>query len=97
LLLLLLLLLLLFNRYQFSQKLIKVKCFIDNNVCSVLNCDKIQIEHVINNFLSNSIKFSNIESTIEIFATYGNKLPKHVTFLVKDNGIGILEEDKQDL
>ena len=72
----------------------KVKCFIDTNVCSILNCDKVQLIHVLGNFISNSIKFSNPESIIEIFISYENKLPKHITFLVKDNGVGVSKSDQ---
>ena len=58
--------------------------------------DQEKFEHVFNNFLSNAIKFTPQKGKIEIaFAekTASSSTENQLIFTVKDNGIGIPEED----
>jgi len=52
------------------------------------------IKHIVMNLLGNAIKFSKSDSLIEIETT---KSDGKFTLLVKDNGIGMSEEDQQHL
>ena len=81
--------------YQLRQKSIKIKSVIGDNVCSVLYCDSAQIRHVLNNFLSNSLKYSERDAIIEIYVTYyGDKNENNIKFLVKDYGTGIAKSNQ---
>ena len=56
--------------------------------------DPSMLKHIIINLLSNAIKFSNEQSVIEMTT---KKAAKKIVISVKDNGIGIPEEDTQNL
>lgn len=59
----------------------------------ILNNDEYRFRQILNNFLSNSIKFTN-----KGFIELGVKLENNcVIFYVKDSGIGIKEEDKSKI
>jgi two-component system sensor histidine kinase VicK len=59
-----------------------------------LNADKDKIEQVINNLISNAIKYSKINTLIQVACiTTGNYA--HVS--VKDQGIGVKPEDQENL
>jgi signal transduction histidine kinase len=63
-----------------------------NNINLTLNADKDKITQVIINLLSNAIKYTNEGGSIKI------KLLQHnngIKLIVKDNGIGIPDEDKE--
>lgn len=61
---------------------------------SVVLLDKNFLKNILLNLVSNAIKFSKENSTIEVAAKTGED---GLLFTVKDNGIGISEEDKQHL
>ncbi len=61
---------------------------------AVFNTDKRLLKNILLNILSNAIKFSPEQSVIEV--NVDNKI-SGLSITVKDNGIGILEEDKQFL
>ena len=52
---------------------------------------------MLSNLLSNAIKFSDEESRIEVDISFGTKIPNQVTFLVKDNGVGMSVSDQKTL
>ncbi|MBZ0281686.1 MAG: PAS domain S-box protein [Anaerolineae bacterium] len=52
------------------------------------------VRQIINNLLSNAIKYSAVGSTIHLELTYQNQ---QIIITVRDQGIGIPEEDKQHL
>jgi len=59
-----------------------------------IKIDKIRITQVCNNFISNAIKFSPLNSEITISV---NRDDKYVVFSVKDNGPGIPEKEQESL
>ena len=59
-----------------------------------INFDKDQIRIVINNFITNAIKYTPLNGIIEITAT---KNDDFVIVAVKDNGIGVTEKRKERL
>ena len=63
--------------------------------------DKIRIQQILINLIHNSIKFSKADSSIKV-TIEGSQLnvpPGHISVNIKvtDNGIGISEEDRQNL
>ena len=71
---------------------------IDPNLPSFLCGDEVRIRQIINNFLSNAVKYTK-EGTITLSIGY-ESLPKNqilLTIAVKDTGIGIREEDLNKL
>jgi signal transduction histidine kinase len=59
-----------------------------------LECDSGRIVQVLNNLVSNGIKFSHSDSQIEIDAKSENR---SIVFVVKDNGIGIPKDKQSNL
>jgi PAS domain S-box-containing protein len=60
----------------------------------VVNVDRNLLKNIIINLTSNAIKFSPEERKIEVGLTFGEKV---MEVAVKDNGIGISEEDQHHL
>ncbi|MFX1571006.1 MAG: PAS domain S-box protein, partial [Promethearchaeota archaeon] len=65
---------------------------IDDNI--KINFDRDQIRHVINNLLNNAIKYTPPNGVIKISSTINDDF---VTIAVHDNGIGIIEKEKERL
>jgi len=61
---------------------------------TIVYLDPSMLKHIVINLLSNAVKFSNEQSDIEL-ETESNK--KELIVSVKDNGIGIPEEDADNL
>ncbi|RZK33150.1 MAG: ATP-binding protein [Pedobacter sp.] len=59
-----------------------------------INADREKIGQVINNFISNAVKYSPIGSTIEISCTISNGA---AVVAVRDEGIGIMPDDQHHL
>lgn len=59
--------------------------------------DQFRLEHVLSNFVSNAIKFCPESSQIYVTITYKTRGPNLVTFSVRDEGVGIAEEDQSKL
>ncbi len=81
----------------FSPRAIKKNIEINSYVPKTLprvNFDKIRITQVLNNLVSNSLKFTPAGGKITIF---GEINPDSVTVSVSDTGMGISEEDQKDL
>ena len=75
-----------------QQKQIKISNSIDSMF--ELFIDKNLIDTVIRNLISNAIKFTNIEGSIDILHFKENN---YHNFSIKDNGIGISDEDQNKL
>eukprot|EP01038_Epipyxis_sp_PR26KG_P015193 gene15193-20465_t len=80
---------------QYTAKSIKVVAIYEENAPKVVFADQFRLEHVLGNFLSNAIKFSDENSEIHIIISYETKLLKHVTFSVRDFGPGMTKEEQQ--
>ncbi len=72
---------------MFKPKDLRVKSLVDN---CILNIDRSDIIRVIDNLISNAIKYSKFDSKIEIIL---NK----EEFIVKDEGIGIKEDELKNI
>ena len=70
-----------------DEKNIKVTHKLDN---VVVYCDEVKITQVINNFITNAVKYTDIDGKIEITL---KDLGEEVRFDVIDNGRGIKEEE----
>ena len=78
---------------QASEKNLKIKCKIDPKIPSFLFGDFVKLQQILNNLISNAIKFTergSIELTIKLLEEYSDKIL--LLFIVEDTGIGIPEE-----
>lgn len=75
----------------FKEKKQKVNIKIEDNIPNII-MDKDGIEQVILNIISNAIKYTPKEGTIEIYARAKGE---EAIISIKDNGIGIPDEDKE--
>jgi PAS domain S-box-containing protein len=79
-----------------KTKKINYFTFIDPNIPKILTCDTQRLKQVINNLISNAIKFTPQDGEVLINITLENIINNNakIKFSVKDSGIGI-DEDKQ--
>jgi len=74
-----------------KQKNIKYNIYIDEKIPNMLYCDVQRLKQVLNNLISNAVKFTpengQIDINIELKSIKNNKA--HIKFSVKDSGIGI--------
>jgi signal transduction histidine kinase len=75
-----------------DQKNIGIKFVYDKDL--ILFADPLMIETVLRNLINNAIKFTPENGLVEITA---NQIDGHICICVKDSGIGISEEDAQNL
>lgn len=75
-----------------DQKNIEIKFDYNNDL--ILFADPLMIETVMRNLINNAIKFTPENGLIEISA---NQIDGHISICVKDSGVGISEEDAQNL
>lgn len=61
----------------------------------LIQSDKLYLTQIIENLLSNAIKFSGIGKTVEV--RLGQEDEDHALLLIKDQGPGFTEEDKEKL
>ncbi len=78
---------------QAIKKNIEVNSYVPNALPQV-NFDKIRITQVLNNLVSNSLKFTPPNGKITVFGEINHDC---VTVSVSDTGMGISEEDQKDL
>jgi signal transduction histidine kinase len=78
---------------QAIKKNIEVNSYLPNALPQV-NFDKIRINQVLNNLVSNSLKFTSPGGKITVFGEIDHDC---VTVSVSDTGMGISEEDQKDL
>ena len=81
-----------------EQKNICLVSSIDEKVAQFIKADSLRIKQLIQNFISNSIKFTNSYGAIVLFLTaeIKNTDTARLLFAVSDTGIGI-PKDKKDL
>ena len=80
-----------FNETIFAKSIIKFVC--SKNILNVMVESKL-ITQAINNLISNAIKYSGAEPDISVKINQDNE---EITISIKDNGIGIPEEDQKHL
>jgi signal transduction histidine kinase/CheY-like chemotaxis protein len=79
-----------------SEKNIDLLVRLDENLPEELNSDPLKIEQILNNLLSNALKFTNRGTvTLDVRRPGGNTLQdmEAIEFIVSDTGIGIQDED----
>lgn len=77
-----------------KKKHLDYHVFIDSNIPKILLCDIQRIKQVINNLISNAIKFTPEDGHVQISITLKELVDTHarILFSVKDSGIGIAKE-----
>lgn len=71
-----------------------VKVFLDSEDAIYINADSDEIEIILNNLVSNAIKYNNEGGAVNIVL---RKTDSDIVMKVEDNGIGMTEEDQQKL
>ena len=82
-----------------DEKEINLQLFIDTNIDTTLKGDPTKLAQIIVNLISNAIKFTPHEGTVEVKV---EKLSSKdgvstIKFSVKDTGIGVSEDQKQNI
>ena len=84
---------------RIDEKPIKFVLEIEETLPSRLYGDDLRIKQILNNLLSNAFKYTK-KGTVELGITYATKENEKLGFLtiyVKDSGVGIKQEDLDDL
>ena len=76
---------------QLAEKTINLKQLIDPTVEDIV-CDMRKVKQIMVNLISNAIKYTSENGTIEIILT---KEPGLIRIIVSDNGIGISKKDQE--
>lgn len=81
-----------------SNKGLLLKSMVDDQISPALWLDPLRLQQILNNFVSNSIKFTSIGS-VEVAAKLISRADgkEVVSFSVRDTGIGISEEGQKRL
>lgn len=79
----------------FQEKALQFNIQIDANVQRVIESDRLRIDQVLRNLLSNALKFTK-EGSIALHIRKHSDQPDFMIFSVKDTGVGIAE-DKQKI
>lgn len=81
-----------------ESKGLELKIDIDSKVPSILYGDEVRIRQVINNFLSNAVKYTHMgEVTLRVKEDSRQQEMVYLDFEIEDTGIGIRDEDKEKL
>lgn len=80
------------------QKGLNLPCYIDLSCPATLIGDKDRIQQILINLISNALKFTESgEIRLRIFPEPESDEPGTIRFEVEDTGVGIPEEDREDL
>lgn len=79
----------------FQEKALPLNIEIDSDVQPVIESDRLRIDQVLRNLLSNALKFTTKGSISLLIKKHSDK-PDFIIFSVKDTGVGIAE-DKQKI
>jgi PAS domain S-box-containing protein len=86
------------HTYQAHEKSLKVTCEIDESIPETLIGDSLRMGQIINNLVSNAIKFTEkgfVRIAISREFTHGNKAD--IRFVFEDTGIGIPEAKRKTI
>ncbi|MEK6659156.1 MAG: ATP-binding protein, partial [Campylobacterota bacterium] len=81
------------------KKSLKISCNLKENIPSVIIGDELRITQVLSNLISNAIKFTH-SGSVSLDVSLKEKLDEKravISFIVKDSGIGISEEQLKKL
>ncbi|WP_395973162.1 response regulator [Chryseobacterium cucumeris] len=79
----------------FQEKALPFNIEIDSDVQPVIESDRLRIDQVLRNLLSNALKFTT-KGSISLLIKKHSEKPDFIIFSVKDTGVGIAE-DKQKI
>ncbi|WP_223598997.1 response regulator [Chryseobacterium sp. GVT01B] len=79
----------------FQEKALPFNIGIDSDVQNIIESDRLRIDQVLRNLLSNALKFTT-KGSIDLHVKKHSEKPDFIIFSVKDTGIGIAE-DKQKI
>lgn len=79
----------------FQEKALPFNIEIDSDVKPVIESDRLRIDQVLRNLLSNALKFTT-KGSISLLIKKHSEKPDFIIFSVKDTGVGIAE-DKQKI
>ena len=79
----------------FQEKKLQFEINIDEDLSTVIKTDRLRVDQVLRNLLSNALKFTK-EGSISLSITKEESRKDFINFSVKDTGIGIAE-DKQKI
>ncbi len=86
------------NMAAVNEKGLRLTVNIDENIPRLLIGDELRLTQIMNNFLSNAIKFTSIGFIrIEAMLTFRKNSEVELFFVVADSGIGIALEEQEDL
>lgn len=81
-----------------NGKGIKLTSFVAEEVPQKVLGDELRIVQILNNLVSNAVKFTSIGSVrVEVYVTNYKGRKVELTFLVIDTGIGVTEEEKSKM
>ncbi|MFX1500246.1 MAG: ATP-binding protein [Promethearchaeota archaeon] len=78
--------------FEVKRRKIDLSCKLPEKL--FLNVDKQRLSEIFQNLLSNALKYTPIGGKISIFSEQNND---YINFYVKDNGIGLTNEDKEKI
>ena len=77
-----------------AEKGLELAMDIDSRIPSVLYGDEVRIRQIINNFLSNAVKYTRAgKVTLRVKESLRKSFMSYLVFEIEDTGIGIREED----
>lgn len=86
------------NRPQAESKGLKLICNVGEDIPEVLIGDELRVTQVLNNLLSNSIKFTSLgQINLNVVKSVETGEEIELFFMVTDTGIGISEQEKDKL
>jgi signal transduction histidine kinase/ActR/RegA family two-component response regulator len=84
--------------HQITQSLDAFKIHIDENIETLIIGDKLKLQQVLSNLISNALKFTpNGSVSVNISLVGQNKYYQKLQFTVSDSGIGIAKEKQEDI
>ncbi|QIY90240.1 response regulator [Chryseobacterium gallinarum] len=78
----------------FQEKALQFNIQIDQDVQKVIESDRLRIDQVLRNLLSNALKFTT-QGSIGLHIRKHSEKPDFIVFSVKDTGVGIAEDKQQ--
>jgi PAS domain S-box-containing protein len=84
------------NEYRAEEKNIKLQYTVEPAIPEFLNGDPVRLQQILNNLVSNAIKFTK-EGKVELIARLTGPGKDKIQFMVTDTGIGISPENQKKI